>query len=74
MHLLELAKTAWNAVVSANIDDSAALEGVKRYLTAAREVLDVFGDEGDEGGPLDVIAGLEEDLKDDSLTSTITPG
>lgn len=56
MHLLELAKTAWNAIVSDNTVDLQAESNMKArvrvFLSLGRKVLAVLGDEGDEGGPL----------------------
>ncbi|KII89120.1 hypothetical protein PLICRDRAFT_139371 [Plicaturopsis crispa FD-325 SS-3] len=67
MHLLEMAKTAWNAVVQGQGGELQEAENLQRALTwvaEAGEVLDIFGREGDEGGPLDevyVLKGLLEE-------------
>jgi len=57
MHALELAKTAWNAVVVAGVDSRSTsavnlLTDARWYLSVASDILDIFGQEGDEGGPL----------------------
>lgn len=58
MHALELAKTAWNATVTDS--ESSSLEGAaKTHLYIAAQVLNVYGEEGDEGGPLAEIAVLQ---------------
>ena len=50
MHLLELAKVVWNDIVK-NGEDRVKRRTARNYATAARGVLSVFGEEGDEGGP-----------------------
>jgi len=64
MHALELAKTAWNAVImhsepaAANTLESDA----KSYLLIAAHILNIYGEEGDEGGPLAEIRVLRDML------------
>ncbi|KAI5824841.1 SET domain-containing protein [Schizophyllum commune Tattone D] len=59
MHLLELAKVVWNDIVK-NGEDRVKRRTARNYATAARGVLAVFGEEGDEGGPLSELAMLED--------------
>ena len=59
MHLLELAKVVWNDIVK-NGEDRVKRRTARYYATAARGVLSVFGEEGDEGGPLNELALLED--------------
>ncbi|KAJ6508777.1 hypothetical protein C8R45DRAFT_968677 [Mycena sanguinolenta] len=62
MHLLELAKTSWNRIVSENIDlmaERAAKQECQVYLQGAKDVLQILGPEGDEDGPLVEINTLE---------------
>lgn len=70
MHALELAKTAWNSVVARDDDSTASHppstaterteESARHYLTLARRVLECFGPEGDEGGPLEEIRVMRD--------------
>jgi len=71
MHLLELAKTAWNATISASANPSSnnailddriqvARKQAEVFLALAFQVLTVLGDEGDNGGPMEEIAFLGE--------------
>ena len=74
MHLLELAKTAWNAIVKSEGSDgedakelqillgAPPVDAFRNYLDTARRNLMVLGEEGDEGGPLDEIQTLEDAL------------
>jgi hypothetical protein len=62
MHLLELAKTAWNARISSN---QISKTQVLAFLTLARKGLEIYGPEGDESGPLDEIKTLERLLSVD---------
>lgn len=63
MHALELTKTAWNAIIAGEqsgipptLDSTRRLEDAARhYLRIASQVLDTYGPEGDEGGPLEEI-------------------
>ncbi|KAJ7288313.1 hypothetical protein C8J57DRAFT_1279819 [Mycena rebaudengoi] len=71
LHLLELAKTAWNRLVSeedaASADravERAKREGVRAYLAEANRVLQIFGREGDEDGPLVEVDTLETLLRE----------
>ncbi|KDR82823.1 hypothetical protein GALMADRAFT_1348489 [Galerina marginata CBS 339.88] len=63
IHLLELAKTTWNSLISlaavSNAQSQIIKGQVKVFLTLASETLIVFGEEGDDGGPLQEIAVLE---------------
>jgi hypothetical protein len=64
MHLLELAKTGWNARISStNLDRDEGSQISKAqvldFLSSARHVLEIYGPEGDEGGPLDEIETLQ---------------
>ncbi|KAJ6584993.1 hypothetical protein B0H19DRAFT_405427 [Mycena capillaripes] len=67
MHLLELAKTYWNSIVSENID-MAVERTVKQecwtYVNEARDILGILGPEGDEDGPLTEIETLDGLLQD----------
>ncbi|KAJ7863102.1 hypothetical protein B0H14DRAFT_2441201 [Mycena olivaceomarginata] len=67
MHLLELAKTYWNSIVSENMDltaESAVKQECRRYLKDAKDILEIFGVEGDEDGPLVEIETLETLLQE----------
>ncbi|KAJ7780697.1 SET domain-containing protein [Mycena maculata] len=57
MHLLELAKTAWNSTVSE--DNNASIETATQHLNEAKVVLGIFGSEGDADGPLVEISTLD---------------
>lgn len=62
MHLLELAKTAWNRTVNENVASSRQkpLERqLQGYLISASQILEIFGAEGDDGGPLEEIQTLQ---------------
>ena len=67
MHLIELAKTAWNRLAtSTNVSEETELaikEQVQTFLSRGREVLTVFGPEGDEDGPLKEIGVLHSVLE-----------
>lgn len=69
MHLLELAKTGWNARISSinsDTDDNQISKAqVPGFLSSARHVLEIYGPEGDEGGPLDEIKTLQRLLSTD---------
>ena len=65
MHALELAKTLWNLTCSEpNALSPGAEEQLRRHaraaLTFAAAVLGNFGQEGDEGGPLDEVQVLSK--------------
>ena len=70
MHALELTKTAWNAVILAErredgASDAKAFEDLARhYLRIAASVLETYGPEGDEGGPLEELRVMRELLWD----------
>jgi len=67
MHLLELAKTYWNSLVSENMDptaEGAAKQEYWTYLNDAKDILEVLGPEGDEDGPLVEIKTLETVLQE----------
>ena len=65
-----MAKVAWNECMRENGLEN--LGTAKTYLTIARQILDVYGREGDSGGPLDeanTLLGLiqsEEEEEEDS--------
>jgi len=46
-----MAKVAWNGFMKENRREN--LETAYTYLTIARQILEVYGREGDSGGPLD---------------------
>jgi hypothetical protein len=56
MHLLELAKTAWNMIVSnptmGSQTEQTTKDRVRTFLSLGRKIMQVLGPEGDEGGPL----------------------
>ncbi|KAH9947569.1 SET domain-containing protein [Amylocystis lapponica] len=66
MHALELAKTAWNAVVTLDQAETDSLrarqmeETAHSCLVVASQVLHHFGMEGDEGGPRAEVAIMQE--------------
>lgn len=67
MHALESAKTAWNAVVTQSNEGTTSsnrLQTIEKeaglFLGTARGVLENFGPEGDDGGPLEEVQVLEE--------------
>ena len=65
MHALELAKTAWNATVTDSefMAANALEEAAKAYLRIAARVLNIYGEEGDDGGPLAEISVLRRMLQ-----------
>ncbi|KAJ3556198.1 hypothetical protein NM688_g2159 [Phlebia brevispora] len=70
MHALELAKTAWNYVVSQEMSSTSPSSEMgdveacaREYLALSRQVLERFGPEGDEDGPLEEIRVLRELLQ-----------
>ena len=69
MHLLELAKTAWNARICFADSDSdenpVSKAQVLAFLSLARNRLAIYGPEGDESGPLDEVKILERLLSAD---------
>ncbi|KAI0670829.1 SET domain-containing protein [Trametes maxima] len=67
MHALELAKTIWNLICTAGADlparETDVLEAqARRFLTVSADILENFGPEGDEGGPLEEIETLKAAL------------
>ena len=71
MHVLEMAKTAWNAFITmGGADPSTQPAGLKllaqvgAYLRLSKHVWGVIGAEGDEGGPLAEIQVLERLLSE----------
>ncbi|OCH91201.1 SET domain-containing protein [Obba rivulosa] len=71
MHLLEMAKTAWDAWIVAEGDNAAGAEQLRAklrrdafsYLTLASQILGIYGHEGDDDGPLQEIQVLEHFLR-----------
>lgn len=63
MHLLELAKTAWNAKILSNeandAENQALKKQVKVFLALASQALTILGKEGDTDGPLQEVAILQ---------------
>lgn len=57
-HLLEMAKVAWNEYTKENRFED--VETANTYLTIARQILEVYGREGDSSGPLDEADDLLE--------------
>jgi hypothetical protein len=58
-HLLEMAKTVWNKSINAEGSELNRLyDQVRVFLTTTQRVLDIFGTEGDEGGPLEEVEML----------------
>jgi hypothetical protein len=53
-----MAKVAWNEYTKEN--KRGDVETANTYLTIARRILDVYGREGDSGGPLDEVNELLE--------------
>lgn len=68
MHLLELAKSAWNKIITSpdmNNDAEGVVEKqVRIFLYLSRKVLAILGPEGDENGPLQEIETLQLLLDD----------
>jgi SET and MYND domain-containing protein len=72
MHLLEMAKTAWNAVIAiehVNTHDALAktslLKRARVYRNLASNILELFGPEGDPAGPLEELAVLKKLLHEE---------
>jgi hypothetical protein len=60
MHLLEFAKTAWNAVLEKGVNETN-VKIATRFLELSRDVLGVYGEEGDvEYGPVQEMALLTD--------------
>ncbi|KAG1739600.1 hypothetical protein EDB19DRAFT_1711062 [Suillus lakei] len=67
MHLLEMAKTAWNAVITIDHGNAqgaptktSLLKRARVYRDLASNILEVFGLEGDPAGPLEELAVLKK--------------
>lgn len=60
MHALELAKVCWNAALTHPELDEEMVPQAKGYLSLARAILDVYGEEGDEQGPQAELKALIE--------------
>ncbi|KAG1849836.1 SET domain-containing protein [Suillus tomentosus] len=67
MHLLEMAKTGWNAVIATEHDNkhqvlakTSLLKRARVYRNLASNILEVFGPEGDPAGPLEEVALLKK--------------
>jgi hypothetical protein len=63
LHLLEMAKVAWNVLVVSDLNLSdpeigRCWERAGKYLHMATQVLNVLGNEGDDGGPLAELEAL----------------
>ncbi|KAG2155164.1 uncharacterized protein EDB93DRAFT_1131585 [Suillus bovinus] len=76
MHLLEMAKTAWNAVIATEYDSThkalaktSLLKRARVYRNLANNILEVFGPEGDPAGPLEELAVLKKLLHEELLKS-----
>ncbi|KIM43208.1 hypothetical protein M413DRAFT_398217 [Hebeloma cylindrosporum] len=68
MHLLELAKTAWNAIITARGLTGDEIQMLKQqlpvFLSLARHILTILGPEDDGVGPLQEIQTLQQLLPD----------
>lgn len=66
MHLVEMAKVAWNMMAQEDGTSSRRSEeqlqtDLNAYLASSQDILGIFGPEGDEeGGPLEEIRTLRE--------------
>ncbi|KAG2135011.1 hypothetical protein BD769DRAFT_447238 [Suillus cothurnatus] len=72
MHLLEMAKTAWNAVIAIEHDNThdalaktSLLKRARVYRNLASNILELFGPEGDSAGPLEELTVLKRLLHDE---------
>lgn len=72
MHLLEMAKTAWNAVIAIEHDNThdalaktSLLKRARVYRNLASNILELFGPEGDPAGPLEELAVLKKLLHEE---------
>jgi hypothetical protein len=71
MHALELAKTAWNAIIAGEHAEPALSrsatkrleDAAQHYLSIASQVLETYGPEGDAGGPLEELRLLRSLLR-----------
>lgn len=59
LHLLEMAKTAWNASVSMQTRDAKVEEQAMRYLQSAKDILRILVSPDSEQSPLKEIETLE---------------
>lgn len=68
LHLLELAKTHWNALTTMETSGVGVeiRSQVRIFLSHANRILRVYGKEGDEYGPLDELVKLDELLSADT--------
>ncbi|XP_006462489.1 hypothetical protein AGABI2DRAFT_223832 [Agaricus bisporus var. bisporus H97] len=68
LHLLELAKTHWNALTTMETSGMGAeiRSQVRIFLSHANRILRIYGKEGDEYGPLDELVKLDELLSADT--------
>ncbi|KZV95804.1 SET domain-containing protein [Exidia glandulosa HHB12029] len=71
LHLLELAKTTWNAALSSKTPDMerAFMDKAASYLRRCRTILVVLGEEGDVPHPLEEVTMLETLLKNEISTT-----
>ncbi|KAG6335963.1 hypothetical protein ID866_3116 [Astraeus odoratus] len=80
LHLLEMAKTAWNAIITTENAgtltealESCLLSHVRKYFELGRLIIESIGPEGDMGGPLTEIEVLHGLLKSqEHRGSTVT--
>ncbi|KAI0057828.1 SET domain-containing protein [Artomyces pyxidatus] len=76
LHALEVAKTAWNAIIieqgptRAGYTDRQLMTVALWYLAVATHVLGVMGREGDEGGPLTEIEVLQGLVRDELASNS----
>lgn len=73
MHLLEMAKTAWNAVIATEYDNAhdtlaktSLLKRSRVYCNLTSNILGIFGPEGDPVGPLEELAVLKKLLHEEA--------
>jgi SET and MYND domain-containing protein len=68
IHLLELAKTTWNATITTHGLTGDEIQTLKQqlpvFLSLAHQILMVLGPEGDDVGPLQEIRILQQLLPD----------
>ena len=67
MHALEVAKVAWNGFITIEQESEKSrdyLNAADWYLRSAARVLETFGHEGDEGGPLKEVEVLENLIRE----------
>ena len=68
MHLLEMAKTAWNAIITGTDENrleqqEKLLTQVESYIESSEKVLMILAPEGDEGGPIKEVQRLKDLLE-----------